>query len=167
MKKFETRLSSLNIVDYIYTHDIVFLNSITEEKQKLYLDFLGEISDINFERNYYGKDAELYKHLLLCSIEIIISTRQEYTDGEASLDTNDYSAIFLEKILTANDNYSIQKDNYFFNNSGYKDLAQQVVNNTFELASSACIKNEVFSEIFKTYFEINQEKSFTLRELFS
>ena len=70
------------------------------------------------------------------------------------------SIIFLEKILTANDNYSIQKDNYFFNNSGYKDLAQQVVNNTFELASSACIKNEVFSEIFKTYFEINQEKSF-------
>ena len=99
MKKFETRLSSLNIVDYIYIHDIVFLNSITEEKQKLYLDFLGEISDINFERNYYGKDAELYKHLLLCSIEIIISTRQEYTDGEASLDTNDYSANYLEKPL--------------------------------------------------------------------
>lgn len=112
MKKFETRLSSLNIVDYIYIHDIVFLNSITEEKQKLYLDFLGEISDINFERNYYGKDAELYKHLLLCSIEIIISTRQEYTDGEASLDTNDYSAIFLEKIL----NLAIKYD---FNNVSF------------------------------------------------
>ena len=70
------------------------------------------------------------------------------------------SIIFLEKILNANDNYSIQNDNYFFNNSEYKDLAQQVVNNTFELASEACIKNEVFSEIFKTYFETNQEKSF-------
>ncbi len=73
---------------------------------------MGEISDINFERNYYGKDAELYKHLLLCSIEIIISTRQEYTDGEASLDTNDYSAIFLEKIL----NLAIKYD---FNNVSF------------------------------------------------
>ena len=70
------------------------------------------------------------------------------------------SIIFLEKILSANNHYSIQKDHYVFNNSEYKDLAQQVVNNTFELTSEAYIKDEVFSEMFKTYFEINQEKSF-------
>lgn len=99
MKKPEIRLSALNIVDYIYTHDIAFINSITKEKQKLYLDFLGEISDINFERNNFGKDAELYKHLLLCSVEIIISTREEYIDDETYVDANYSSAIFLEKIL--------------------------------------------------------------------
>lgn len=66
--------SALTIMDYLSFHDIAFFKNFTVENISLYSCILLGIDYINEERGHDGTRAELYKHFLLCYIEIVAST---------------------------------------------------------------------------------------------
>ncbi|WP_141729272.1 hypothetical protein, partial [Acinetobacter qingfengensis] len=66
----ETRKCALSILDYVYFHEIAFEMSARHQKDSIYFDLLQKIAKINLARGYEKEKAELYKHFLLCGVEI-------------------------------------------------------------------------------------------------
>lgn len=62
--------SALSILDYLYFFDVAAQQRATEERYNLYLNISKEIDIIASNRNYEPVQVEIYKHLLLCYLEV-------------------------------------------------------------------------------------------------
>ncbi|KAF1020814.1 MAG: hypothetical protein GAK29_03536 [Acinetobacter bereziniae] len=64
--------TALDIIDFLYFYDVISLKSFTTptEHTEIHTQLNDLISEIIETRNYLGKEAEIYKHLLLCGVEI-------------------------------------------------------------------------------------------------
>lgn len=62
---------ALTLLDYLYFYDITSLTTSTEEKFCIYAKLLNTLDNINVERGHDEYRAELYKHFLLCSLELV------------------------------------------------------------------------------------------------
>ncbi|HAV4461913.1 TPA: hypothetical protein JIR21_12425 [Acinetobacter baumannii] len=63
----------LELVDFLYFYDIVALQTFTKEKNDFYLKLDKLLEEIIQEKQLTGQKAEIYKHYLLCGIEIVSS----------------------------------------------------------------------------------------------
>lgn len=63
---------ALKVVDFIYFYDVVALTAFqpTGENKAVFKQLNRLIADVITERNLSGERAEIYKHFLLCSIEM-------------------------------------------------------------------------------------------------
>lgn len=64
---------ALEIVDFLYFYDIVALQTFTEEKKYFYDQLDKLIDELLEEKQLTGQKAEIYKHYLLCGMEIVSS----------------------------------------------------------------------------------------------
>lgn len=67
----EIQSIALEIVDYLYFYDIASLETFSEEKKQIYIALLRAIDHILLERNLSNDRYEIYKHYLLCGVEIV------------------------------------------------------------------------------------------------
>ena len=106
--------SALTIMDYLSFHDIAFFKNFTVENISLYSCILLGIDYINEERGHDGTRAELYKHFLLCYIEIVASTPDHEFNELKSINYSELSDALLKKILNQVIKNNFSSD-YFFN----------------------------------------------------
>lgn len=69
----DTQKAVLNILDFLFIQDVESIASFDQAKNELNTDVLSKIDYINSVRGDYGKKAELYKHYLLCSLELMLN----------------------------------------------------------------------------------------------
>ncbi|ENW93783.1 hypothetical protein [Acinetobacter sp. NIPH 298] len=69
-EKYELRNCALNILDYLYFHELAFGLSAENTKDVIYFDLSNKIEKINLSRGYENKKADIYKHYLLCGVEL-------------------------------------------------------------------------------------------------
>lgn len=69
----DTQKAVLNIMDFLFIQDVESIASFDQVKNELNADVLSKIDYINSLRGDYGKKAELYKHYLLCSLELMLN----------------------------------------------------------------------------------------------
>ncbi|MEG2723412.1 MAG: hypothetical protein RR944_11910 [Acinetobacter sp.] len=69
----DVQKSIITVLDYVYFHDIVSMVTFSQEKLDFYRKLLGSLKQIALNRGYVDFKAELYKHMLLCGIEIYAS----------------------------------------------------------------------------------------------
>lgn len=91
----ETRRAVLNVLDYLYYHDFVFSLNFTQDREMQYWLILSAVDDINLAQGYDGEKAALYKHFLLCGLEI---------QGSMLCDVNNFGLLknaneLFEKVL--------------------------------------------------------------------
>ncbi|MHA3049960.1 hypothetical protein [Acinetobacter sp. ANC 4639] len=63
--------TALEIVDFLYFYDIVSLSTITTEKENIYRKLNDLIKILIAHKGLSGQKAEIYKHYLLCGVEIL------------------------------------------------------------------------------------------------
>ena len=66
----EWKISAFNILDYIFIHDLASMSTFSDLKNEFYGYVAGEIDTINSQRGFTEYRAEVYKHYLLCGIEL-------------------------------------------------------------------------------------------------
>lgn len=71
--------TALDILDYLYFYDIVSLVTFTQEKKKTYDQLNNTINDLISSKKFSPIQSEMYKHFLLCGIEIIVTNNLEFT----------------------------------------------------------------------------------------
>lgn len=94
----DTQNAVLNIMDYLFIQDVESLASFNKVKNSLNADLLSIIDHINSVRRNYGKKAELYKHYVLCSLELMLNLPFEI---EESIDEDNLnkSKFVLDRII--------------------------------------------------------------------
>lgn len=97
-KIYETRKCVLSILDYVYFHEIAFRMSAKHQKDAIYFNLLLKIDKINLARGYEKEKAELYKHFLLCGVEIK-SAIPTGTDNVASDDVKIFRRLLGQIII--------------------------------------------------------------------
>jgi len=105
----EVQNNALEVVDYLYFYDIVALETFNEEKKEVYSCLLNSIEHILSYRNLSSKQYEIYKHYLLCGVEIYTTQHSNIKIGK------------VDKVLTQQ-----QKD------EAYKEISQQRMDIIFE-----------------------------------
>ena len=66
----EWKISAFNILDYIFIHDLASMSTFSDLKNEFYRYVADEIDTINSQRGFTEYRAEVYKHYLLCGIEL-------------------------------------------------------------------------------------------------
>ena len=66
----EWKISAFNILDYIFIHDLASMSTFSDLKNEFYGYVTDEIDTINSQRGFTEYRAEVYKHYLLCGIEL-------------------------------------------------------------------------------------------------
>lgn len=66
----EWRTSAFNILDYVFIHDLASMSTFSDLKNEFYRYVSDEIDTINSQRGFTEYRAEVYKHYLLCGIEL-------------------------------------------------------------------------------------------------
>lgn len=77
----DTQNAVLNIMDYLFIQDVESLASFNKAKSSFNTDLLSIIDRINSVRGNEGKIAELYKHYVLCGIEMKLNLPFEIEDS--------------------------------------------------------------------------------------
>ncbi|MHA3068510.1 hypothetical protein [Acinetobacter sp. ANC 3789] len=104
----EVQNIAVTIMDYLYLHDVVSLVSFSEKKIKAYTSLLGAIDEVNEKRKHENQDSEIYKHFLICCIEILASGKAKINNlDEMEIVKTIYTA-FLEKIV----DHKFSKENF-------------------------------------------------------
>jgi len=116
----DTQNSVLNILDYLFVQDVESLASFNEAKNSFNNDILSIIDRINSARSNNGKNAELYKHYVLCSLEMMLNLPFEI---ESLMDEEQFnkSKFVLDKIISG-----------VLKNDFYEDEFQDDLNNLFK-----------------------------------
>ncbi|WP_151980740.1 hypothetical protein [Acinetobacter guerrae] len=73
----EKEKAALNLVDYLYFHDVASLGTFSESKISFYSAILFEIEKIILERKFDFFIKELYKHYLISYVELMLSNCPE------------------------------------------------------------------------------------------
>lgn len=73
----EVQHTALEVVDYLYFYDIVAAETFNEEKKAVYSRLLNAIEHILLRRNFSSRQYEMYKHYLLCGVEVVTT---QYTN---------------------------------------------------------------------------------------
>ena len=111
-----------SILHYLYFYDIVAISSTTEKKLDVYEDLLNDLQNIVENMNFVEQRGEVYKHLLLCYLEIsadaYISRNMYLTKVKASSEIR----IKLNKIVEEH-NFDI---NQFKNHSEFLNYKYKV-----------------------------------------
>ncbi|MFW1745479.1 hypothetical protein ACG9XW_04520 [Acinetobacter guillouiae] len=71
--------TALDILDYLYFYDIVSLMTVTPEKRGSYDQLNNTINNLVSNKKLSLIKSEIYKHFLLCGIEIIVTNNFEFT----------------------------------------------------------------------------------------
>ena len=111
----EAHKLALTIMDFLYFHDIAFLVSFSDAKNIFYSDLLSYLEEINLVRKYKGQRAELYKHYLLCAVEIFMGTSHDL-EGSEDIDYTELSNELLDAIVAdiLKHNFSVADFNFDF-----------------------------------------------------
>lgn len=109
---------ALKIVDFIYFYDVVSLSAFqpTGENKAVFQQLNRLIADVLAERNLSGERAEIYKHFLLCSIEM---------NATFNLDRE----LILDGVLSIGDKYQIVRQ---WHEEAYGLLLTQVLKAGFK-----------------------------------
>ncbi|MBP6151859.1 MULTISPECIES: hypothetical protein [unclassified Acinetobacter] len=67
---------AINILDYLFFHDIASMSTFSDAKNIFYPDFLGTLEYINSARSHHGIKAEIYQHFILCGVELLTNYSQ-------------------------------------------------------------------------------------------
>ena len=70
-RRTESQNIAINILDYLFLHDVASMVTFSDAKNSFYSDLLGTLVYINSARNHNGVKAEIYQHFILCGIELI------------------------------------------------------------------------------------------------
>jgi hypothetical protein len=79
-KRTNPQTAALNIMDYLFINDVESLASFNHAKNTFNVDLLSIIDRINSVRRNEGKIAELYKHYVLCGLEMKLNLPFEIED---------------------------------------------------------------------------------------
>lgn len=74
---------ALEIIDYLYFYDMAALGTYSEEKKEVYSRLLNGIDLLLSDRSLELRDFQIYKHFLLCGVEIVT------TEDDVHADEND------------------------------------------------------------------------------
>lgn len=102
VKKTELKKYALNVLDYLYYHDYVFLENNTNVREVQYSLILEMIDNLNLERGYDGKKAELYKHFLLSGFEIKSNILREDYNFQLLKDFGQLYEKLLNEVIACN-----------------------------------------------------------------
>ena len=76
----DTQTAVLNIMDYLFIQDVESLASFNDAKNTFNADLSAIIKRINSVRRNEGKIAQLYKHYVLCGLEMMLNLPFEIED---------------------------------------------------------------------------------------
>ncbi|MDM1020440.1 hypothetical protein QSV37_09010 [Acinetobacter sp. VNK23] len=94
----DTQTAVLNIMDYLFIQDVESLASFNDAKNTFNADLSAIIKRINSVRRNEGKIAQLYKHYVLCGLEMMLNLPFEIEDPieQEQLDKSNY---VLDRII--------------------------------------------------------------------
>lgn len=82
----KTQETALEVVDFLYFYDLATLASFTEEKKEVYGQINNVIDTIVLIKKFFDEKAEIYRHFLLCGVEVVATRSIDFTsleiDGE-------------------------------------------------------------------------------------
>ncbi|WP_372403527.1 hypothetical protein ACDW34_15025 [Acinetobacter piscicola] len=67
---------AINILDYLFLHDVASMSTFSDTKNAFYADILGILSYINSARSHDEINAEIYQHFILCGVELLTTYSQ-------------------------------------------------------------------------------------------
>ena len=170
--------STITLLDYLYFHDILSMETFSQDKLDFYRKILGLINQINQQRGYTSERAELYKHYLLCGLELtsLVVTKNKspfFTDSskarlegeignqlkKANFDINEYSKD-LDKLVH---DCEIKEANFALI---YK-LVSQVLCYEYDNISIVFLINMLDNNILDTkrYTGVKSHQDFELKEV--
>lgn len=66
--------TALNIVDYLFFHDVASVSNYSAPKHNFYNELGKVLNNIILAKPYIGRRGQLYRHFLLCGLEIMASS---------------------------------------------------------------------------------------------
>ena len=67
---------AINILDYLFLHDVATMSTFSDAKNIFYPDFLGTLDYINSARSHHGIKADIYQHFISCGVELLTNYSQ-------------------------------------------------------------------------------------------
>ena len=107
----DTQTAALNIMDYLFIQDVESLASFNEAKNSFNVDLLSIIDQINLVRRNEGKIAELYKHYVLCGVEMKLNLPFEIEDP-MDQEKFDKANFIFSQIINNFAQYNFLKDEF-------------------------------------------------------
>ena len=80
----EVQHTALEVVDYLYFYDIFAAEAFDDEKKAVYCRLLNAIEHILSARNFLPAQYEIYKHYLLCGVEILTTQHSNIKIGKVN-----------------------------------------------------------------------------------
>jgi hypothetical protein len=74
--------TALEVVDFLYFYDLAALATFTEEKKEVYGRLNNVIDDLISHKKFFNEKAEIYRHFLLCGVEIIATKNLNFSSLE-------------------------------------------------------------------------------------
>lgn len=74
--------TGLEIVDFLYFYDLAALSAFTEEKKAVYGQLNNVIDDLVYRKKFVDEKAEIYRHFLLCGVEILATENPNFSSLE-------------------------------------------------------------------------------------
>ncbi|MHA3104200.1 hypothetical protein [Acinetobacter sp. ANC 3791] len=95
----EIQNSTIKLLDYLYFHDVLSLETFSDEKLEFYKKLTKSLHVILNRRKYKGLRAEHYKHLLLTGIDLNISYISSAQKTEL-IDSEEFIRAFKDEICS-------------------------------------------------------------------
>lgn len=92
----KTQETALEVVDFIYFYDLATLASFTEEKKEVYGQINNVIDTIVLIKKFFAEKAEIYRHFLLCGVEVVATRSIDFT----SLETDGKITEFIPPLVS-------------------------------------------------------------------
>lgn len=84
----ENQNRAISLMDFLYFHDLASLSTFSVPKNEFLLKLKKSVDDLTFARGHRDRDFCVYKHFILCSIEILAGTPQPS-------EVNDYDELVM------------------------------------------------------------------------
>lgn len=162
---------AIKIVDFIYFYDVLSLQrfSITGEDEQFFKDMNILIDKVLRIRKKTGLDAMLYKHFLLCGLEICASFNDEIKEGiDPNIEASKIKKFLFElhktsvyKLFSEVERQGIDEEYYLkdLNYLLFKLKVKEVPNSTcFQLVATALTYDFdgcISAQVYKKFLELN------------
>lgn len=139
---------AINILDYLFLHDVASMSTFSDAKNDFYPDILGTLNYINSARNHRGIKADIYQHFILCGIELL--TYHSQLAGEVQIRVN----CALEELISEVVKHGFLEDEFISdlnelnNEYHFYDLAREL---TYKLVAQ-CLYFDFDSTSFSVFF---------------
>lgn len=140
---------AINILDYLFLHDVATMSTFSDAKNIFYPDFLGTLDYINSARSHHGIKADIYQHFISCGVELLTNYSQPAGELRIRVDCalKELTSEVVKHGFVAND--FISDLNELNNEYKFYDLAKEL---TYKLVAQ-CLYFDFDSTSFSVFYK--------------